>query len=98
MKLVRTIYGFGFGQGEAEEGVRQDQPSVIKNCESFEFFVPLFAIPTRPRWANRSRGWISSSNGSVCLVSSESKITLESRTSIERLPSAPSPSFISSLN
>ena len=47
MKLVRTIYGLG--QGEVEEGVRQDQPSVIKNCESFEFFVPLFAIPTRPR-------------------------------------------------
>jgi hypothetical protein len=37
----------------------------MKNCESFEFFEPLFAIPTRPRCAKRRRGWISSSNGSV---------------------------------
>jgi len=39
-------------------------PRVTKNCESLEFFVPLFAIPTRPRWLYRRRGWISSSKGS----------------------------------
>ena len=44
-------------------------PSVLKNCESFEFFVPLFAIPTNPRWAYRSRGWILSSNGSAHIQS-----------------------------
>ena len=36
----------------------------MKNCESFEFFAPLFAIPTRPRCAKRRRGCISSSKGS----------------------------------
>jgi hypothetical protein len=41
-----------------------DTPSVIMNCESFEFFDPLFAIATIPRWAKRNRGWISSSKGS----------------------------------
>src|SRR6266436_1213835 len=39
-------------------------PRVIINCKSFEFFVPLLAIATSPRWAKRSRGWISSSKGS----------------------------------
>ena len=40
-------------------------PSVIKNWDSFEFLVPLFAITTSPRCANRSRGCTSSSNGSA---------------------------------
>lgn len=39
-------------------------PNVIKNWESFEFLLPLFAIATIPRCENLRRGWISSSNGS----------------------------------
>lgn len=52
--------------GDGEDWWNQgDQPSVMKNCESFEFLAPLFAQATSPRWGNLSRGCISSSNGSV---------------------------------
>jgi hypothetical protein len=42
-----------------------DKPRVMKNCESLEFLLPLFAQATSPRWGNLSRGCVSSSNGSV---------------------------------
>ena len=52
--------------GDNEERRSQaNEPRVMKNCESLEFLVPLFAQATSPRWGNLSRGCISSSNGSA---------------------------------
>lgn len=84
--------------------IRKSIPSVMKNCESFEFFVPPFAIATSPRWVNRNRGWISSSKGSgrgegaiihccVC-VSAETR----SRTTVEGLSARTTTRSVSSLD
>lgn len=62
MQLVRAICG-RVSRSPTEKPC--NIPSVMKNWESFEFFVPLLAMATSPRCAKRSRGWISSSKGSI---------------------------------
>ena len=81
---------------------RGNIPSVMKNCDSFEFFVPSFAITTSPRWLNRSRGWTSSSNGSAGaqarMFPRTSPSKARTRTTVERLSACTGTGSISSLN
>ena len=95
MKLVRAICSL---VNCVQVQQTYDGPSVMKNCESFVFLVPLLAMATSPRCAKRSRGWISSSNGSAHLVSSGHGKRGQRCTSVERLSACSRPCFVPCLN
>lgn len=49
MQLIRAIYVEISVWATDTATLKGSVPSVMMNCESFEFFVPLFAIATIPR-------------------------------------------------